>query len=53
MKAGLIDAGSAAEDIMETEKRLHALIDGLRVVAGIEGDGAEEPESSSPPSDGQ
>lgn len=36
MKAGLIDAGSAAQEIQAAERRLHGLIDGLWSVAGDE-----------------
>jgi hypothetical protein len=36
MRAGLIDAGSAAQEIQAAERRLHQLIDGLWAVAGHE-----------------
>ena len=39
MRSGLIEADSAADDLMATERSLHALVDGLRDVAGTEGNG--------------
>jgi hypothetical protein len=36
MKAGLIDADSAAQEIQAAERRLHVMIDGLWSVAGNE-----------------
>jgi hypothetical protein len=38
MKEGLVEAEGAADDLLATEKSLHALVDGLRTVAGVESD---------------
>ena len=42
MKAGLVQADGAADDLMATEQSLHAMVNRLRTVAGAEGnpDGA-------------
>lgn len=40
MRAGLLDAEGAAQELEITEKQLHELVDRLRYVAGIEGDQA-------------
>jgi hypothetical protein len=36
MRAGLVEADGAADDLMATERSLHALVNGLRTVAGTE-----------------
>ena len=38
MRAGLLDAEGAAQEMDLTEKQLHELVDGLRLAAGVEGD---------------
>lgn len=38
MRAGLLDAEGAAQEVDQTEKQLHELVDALRFVAGIEGE---------------
>ncbi len=37
MRAGLLDVEGAAQEIDQTEKQLHELIDRLRLYAGVEG----------------
>src|SRR5687767_4876097 len=38
MRAGLLDAEGAAQEMDLTETQLHELVDGLRLAAGVEGD---------------
>jgi hypothetical protein len=38
MRAGLLDAEGAAQEIDTTEKQLHELVDHMRNVAGVEGE---------------
>ena len=40
MRAGLLDADGAAQELELTERQLHELVDRLRYVAGIEGEPA-------------
>jgi hypothetical protein len=42
MRAGLLDSEGAAQELEITEKQLHELVDRLRYVAGIEGEGGGE-----------
>ncbi|MEX2179001.1 MAG: hypothetical protein WD801_09845 [Gemmatimonadaceae bacterium] len=42
MRAGLLDADGAAQEMEITEKQLHELVDLLRHVAGLEGDTTHE-----------